>query len=35
MQLSDQLDNLEIVTINIFEKDPDEAFQKRIKGRLK
>lgn len=35
MQLSDRLDNFENVIINILEKDPDEAFKKRMKGRLK
>ena len=35
MQLCERLDNLENVIINILEKDPDEAFKKRMKGRLK
>ena len=34
MQLSERFDNFENVIINILEKNPDEAFQKRMKGRL-
>jgi hypothetical protein len=35
MHLSDRLDNIENVIINMLEKDPDEAFKERRKGRLK
>jgi hypothetical protein len=35
MQLFERLDNLENVIINILEKDHDEAFKKRMNGRLK
>ena len=35
MQLSERLDNFENNIINLLEKEPDEAFEKRMKGRLK
>ena len=35
MQLSEHSDNFENVSINIPEKYPDEAFKKKMKGRLK
>ena len=35
IHLSDRLDNIENFIINVLEKDSDEAFKKRMKGRLK
>ena len=34
MQLTGRLDNFKNFIIYILEKDPEEAFQKRMKGRL-
>jgi len=35
IRFSELLDNVENVIINILEKDPNEAFQKRMKEMLK
>ena len=35
MLLSERLDDFENVIVNILQKDPDEAFPQRMKGRLK
>ena len=34
MQLSERLDNFENAIINVLEKETDEAFRKKMKGRL-
>jgi len=35
IQLSERLENLENVIIDLIEKDPYEVFEKRMKGKFK